>query len=269
MGTVHNEIQLLGIDLDLYETLTTKDCPSCHGGQNNDKAFTVTRLDEGLVYNCFRGTCGLSGFVPTRTRTPILTGEVVPKEPTFTPRIYSDPTVGLTAEQYVFLQNKYGLSMSELVTMRLKYNPNRRSFVFPIFNSEGGCVGVVDRSYSGRKPKSITYLEKDIPLMSFPYQFKLRDKGPIYLVEDQVSAVKVSRYGRAVSLLGCALSTRGVHLLMKLTNKIVFALDGDVTPHAIRLRKKYGACFKEISVLHLANDPKDTDDETLKGIFNR
>lgn len=266
MSKITDEVLLLGDKLEVYGTLSTSDCPSCRGGVSKDKAFSITRLEEGLVYNCFRGTCGISGFVPSRGNVSH-TGTLMPKEPTFKPNVYKYPTRGLTAEQYIILQNKFGLSMSEVTSMRVRFNPKGNSYVFPIYNSEGKAIGVVDRSYAGRRPKSLTYLEENSPLLAFPWQFGLRDKGTIYLVEDQVSALKVSRYARCVALLGCHLSEAAVRELMVLTDNIVFALDGDVTQQALRLRKKYSTCFSTIKVLHLLDDPKDMEDSQLKNVF--
>jgi len=280
MSNVDDEILILAKDLELGETISSSDCPSCDGGFKKDRAFTVTRVDQGYVYNCFRATCGLCGFVPTKRvakqrhhprTTQQRRGEHAPNKIStqkFEPRYYLDGIMSLDTKQKEYLQDKFTMSPSEIESTRVKYNPVRDTYVYPIRSSTGEKVGVVDRSYTGkRKPKAITYREMDRPLLHFPLQFSAMRKGPTYLVEDQMSATKVSRYANCVALLGCNLTDTGATVLQRVTDKIIFALDGDATNAALRLRNEYAGMFKYVGVIQLQKDPKDMDDETLKGTF--
>ena len=50
-----------GADLPLDGQSESIRCPFCEVLHENK--FSVKRVDEGFVYNCFRGKCGASGFV--------------------------------------------------------------------------------------------------------------------------------------------------------------------------------------------------------------
>lgn len=276
-STIDQEVELLGKDLEVDGTLSTSDCPMCHGGKHKDKAFTITRLNEGLIYNCFRASCECSGFVPTQYKFPVVIDKTnpvtvdVPKggeKKKFRPKYYEQRTIILTAEQKEWFGIQFGLTLKEIADMRITYNATRTSYAFPILNWRGFKLGTVDRAYWNRTPKAITYMEIDEPVLHFPYRFNITGKGPIFLVEDQISAQKVMRYANSAALLGSHLSPRAAQLLTGLTDHIVFALDADATERAIMLKRKYDFLFKEVSVVKLDCDPKDMDDERLKGIFS-
>jgi len=282
MSEIDNEILMMSKDLELGETFTTSSCPSCDGGIQKDRAFTITRMDQGYVYNCFRASCGLCGFVPTARPAKQTTGNnthksrgkaTKPKKTrakNFTPKMYTEGTININNTQSKYLQDKYTMSKAEIDSTRATYNLKRNTYVFPIYGRDGTKIGVVDRDYTnGRKPKAITYLEQNEPLLHFPLQFAVARGGPTYLVEDQLSATKVSRYANSVALLGCNLTDEGVQVLKNVTDSIIFALDGDATNAALRLRKKYAGIFKRVAVVQLVDDPKDMSDESLRGVFGR
>ena len=288
MSEVDDEVLIMAKDLELDETISTSDCPDCMGGFQKDRAFTITRVDQGYVYNCFRASCGLCGFVPTKrapatSRIPFVTQNNTSRRTpsqrvmrplnstqNFKPKYYVDGVIALTNEQKEFLEDRYSMSRAEIDSTKVRYNPMRGTYVYPIRSSTGERVGVVDRSYTGqRKPKSLTYREIDRPLLHFPLQYSAVRKGPTYLVEDQMSATKVSRYANCVALLGCNLTDAGATVLQRVTNKIIFALDGDATKAALRLRNEYAGMFKHVAVIQLKRDPKDCDDETLRIVFGQ
>ena len=264
---IAKEISLLGESLELGGTISSKDCPKCNGGLSNDKSFTVTRLEQGLIYNCFRASCECSGFVPSKK----LMIKLDPKERSkaFVARYYNKPTFGLSKDQKQFFIDTFYLTDTEVTANRLRYCPSMLSYVFTLFDEVGYVIGKQDRSYSDRKPKAINYWEKDRPNMHFPWTFGPDESGPIVLVEDIISSTKVCRHNRSVALLGTSVGEREIQLLMNLTDTIIFALDADATDKALKLKKKYQSCFKKCEVQILTKDPKDMTDGELKEAFDR
>ena len=51
------------LDLEEGRTLTT-DCPVCKG----KKKFTATRVDDMILYNCFRNSCTVKGVKKVTTK---------------------------------------------------------------------------------------------------------------------------------------------------------------------------------------------------------
>jgi len=272
MNTSHNqEILLLAQALAPFETDNSSSCPFCSGGISKDKSFSVTRVAEGVLYNCYRATCGESGFIPS-TKMQASVGTVYDTDgkknkalmKTFTPKIYKYSLVPLSIEQEVFFFNKFGLTHAEIKANDIKWSPARGSYAFPVFDYRGYTIGIMDRSYTGRKPKAIMYWEKDEPKMHFPQGGKHNKSTTIFLVEDHISAIKMSRYCRCVALLGTHLTDRAAVILNYLADNIVFCFDNDATNKAIKLAKHFSALFKGTEVLHLNKDPKDMTDKELK-----
>ena len=54
-----SDIQLLGSNLSEGETLRVI-CPFCSGGMSAERTLSITR-NEGLVWQCFRAKCGVTG----------------------------------------------------------------------------------------------------------------------------------------------------------------------------------------------------------------
>lgn len=275
-----SEVLLLGGDLELNGTLSTDSCPRCHGGLHHDKAFSITRFEDGLVYNCFRASCDCSGFVPLRRSKKV--GQPTSDVPSTAQHNkavanantnpYKEETQALGADQAAWLRARFNLTDKEVKDLRVTYNPKRQSFVFPVMMPSGGEVGKVDRVYGGkRKNKAILYREYQSPKIHFPWVFNvaMARADCIILVEDHISAGKVNRYHPSAALMGTSLGDKEVNMLKALTDRIIFALDKDATTNAIELKRKYSGVFKSIGVLSLQQDPKDMSDEVLKGTFDR
>lgn len=260
--STRTEIRLRAATLAIGQTLPLSICPFCNGGMSEEKSFSISRVEAGLLYHCYRATCANSGgFLAAEGAH--LSQAVSPKK-VFTPKVFKDRTQELSHAQVLFFQNKFGLTKEELEDNRIAYCPTRNSFVFPIHDIRGYNIGVVDRSYADRKPKSISHWEKDLPKLHFPYQ---KDRGDsIVLVEDTISAIKVCRYISAAALLGSHLSADVAEYLVSVgIKRVILALDPDAIKKALKIQKKYKALFpKGFEVKFLDKDPKDQTDAAIK-----
>lgn len=253
-------------DLSLNESKSIV-CPFCVEDWNRmnkpkewkpEKSMSITRAENGILYNCFRASCGAKGFIPS-----VYTGAFKVKKK---PRVYNYEVFNLGSHHLQFLVDKFDLTIFEIENNRIQYNPERSSYVLPIFNYVGNKIGVVDRSWLGRKPKAITYWENiDEYKIHFPIGWD-KNNGKIYLVEDQISAIKLSRYKSVAALLGSHLSWECADFLRTLTGNIVLALDNDALSKSLELRKKYLPMFDSIEILFLEKDPKDMNNEELRNL---
>jgi len=81
----------------------------------------------------------------------------------------------------------------------------------------------------------------------------------VWLVEDQMSAMRLAAYGeRAVALIGTELTQSKVYELQRnFVTRVNIALDADATTTAFKLAQQWGPAFKECRVTILTADIKD------------
>jgi len=160
--THHDEIRLLGNDLFPDETLPNVQCPECKGGHTHEKSFSITSTDDGFIYNCYRASCNMLGFVPAKGKVIGFVSQKAAGKPHIVPKkveykTFTKPTFKLTVDQYAWFQAQFGLTTKEIQDAGVSWCPETRSYIFPIYNRYGSQVGTVDRSWMGRSPKAITY----------------------------------------------------------------------------------------------------------------
>ena len=88
------------------------------------------------------------------------------------------------------------------------------------------------------------------------------------MVEDILSASKVSTLHKSVALLGHTLSIEQIKELRSQTEHLILMLDPDVFHKALTYKKRFGFYFRNFSVVLLSKDPKDTPKEELQEIIN-
>lgn len=250
-----DDIRMIGLGLSVGETANGQLCPFC--GAEDDKQLSVTRTEAGLLYICFRASCGKSGLVASSGGN--FTRRTGSK---FSPKYYKYPTTELSPEQKQFFYDSWGIEERELVDNRFVYNQTKNTFAYPIFDSGGDQFGIVDRSYNGRKPKAISYFEKDREKLHFPRTEQTGDTCVI--VEDHLSAIKVARHSPSVALLGCSWGNKEQKLLSYMYSRIILALDPKTEQQALRLRRKFSLDYKSFDIRILDKDPKDMTDQEIK-----
>jgi hypothetical protein len=271
MFLIQEIIKQEAISLPMGESMSIT-CPKCiedfeiQGRPSNtwnpNKSCSISRNKKGLLYKCHRASCGLSGF------TGSITFDKSIDKKQFKPKEYPYPTVALSNTQIKWFSNKYGLFKSEILKNKFRFNPERKSIVMPIFNYLNYDVGVVDRDFfNGRKPKAISYWFNDVTKVHFPrgwdYQQSSGKAIPVVIVEDILSAIKVSRYLPCIALLGSHLSDDVVHHLHKFFSKVLISLDDDAINNSLKAKRKYGVLFEDFKIIHTPQDPKDMSAKKL------
>lgn len=253
-----DDILKIGQGLRLGVTVTSV-CPFCLA--HHEKSFSVTRVKNGYLYRCWRVKCDRKGVIPVISLES-------PKEKEFVPSQYRGELTNPPPKVFDYFREEFGLGSEILKTQQVGYNKDRNTIAFPIFDSTGRCVGIVDRAYSWmgneREPKAITYWKEKVPMIHFPRFWNVSKSNRIVLVEDIVSANKVKHVANSGSLLGTNLSEEVVKLLLDLgIHRITLAFDPDATEKALKVMKKYQGVVK-ITVVSMAKDPKNTGYQTLK-----
>ncbi|MGB9793093.1 MAG: DNA primase, partial [Thermacetogeniaceae bacterium] len=141
--------------------------------------------------------------------------------------------------------------------------------VFPIFDSQGRCLGFGGRALGDEEPKYLNSAET--PVFSkgrvlYGINFAapaIREKGRVLVVEGYMDCISAHQYGFAntVASLGTAFTHEQARLLLRYTKDVILAFDRDAAGSAASLRgagylQELGA---KVSVLDLPSG-KDPDE---------
>jgi len=240
-------------------------CPWCRGGPSKDLAFSVTRKGSVALYKCHRATCGVSGNIDIGFTSSIDMPSASARKANKQHPIHLLEYLEVPSQIYQFLHKKYYITDDDIYSGGWKWIRNRDRLAMPIRGYDGRPVGIVARSFiKGVSPKAITYLHKPDAAIAAFYAPNY-ESHKLWVVEDQISAVRASEHVNTVALCGCNMST-GAAYAMKLGKftDLVLALDSDAFSKAIDLKIKYAELFKTIKVIKLPKDLKNMAPIELK-----
>jgi len=250
-----DEVRLHGADLSVGESMRTE-CPSC--GQ---QTLSITRDDEGLLYQCFRASCDTAGRASGRSLTRV---RKKPERVTH----YTGELLELDDPTSARLADLVGFDEGHLSVARPRLGDNGR-VAYPMLGPLGRRRGWVLRGYDGQYPKALNYPDgPDDPHTSW---YPRREDGwddEVWLVEDIPSAVRASRYVDCVALLGTSLPVPALAELCEYYNKVVWALDADATATALANHRRYSIFFESSRVAVLEQDLKNMSEADLRFLLS-
>jgi hypothetical protein len=243
----------------------------CKEGRGNDRLY-IKRTVDGYLFNCFH--CGKSGGIraasvegervtvrPTRHKTrPVPTGARLPADVTGEWGSWHPRARGLVV-RYITKQ--------EVADHGLLYSPSLRRVVLPVYDSLG-LVG-----YQTRKLFDDDGGGKYLTFTRRPQDFHMVCDGSernttVVIVEDALSAIKCSRYVASAALFGVSLKDSMLaRLARRYANYLIF-LDDDnaqVKMAALKIKRRL-TMFGDCAIISgVGCDPKECDDDTLKGLI--
>jgi len=259
---MNSDLRLIAETLALGET-HRGECPEC--GRRD--TFTMTRKDDGVVYNCYSAGCDLvpSGFGGATRSLVRSTG--ASSKPEFLP--LPNKLQELSDEQVQVLQNTVGFMAEHVRISGVLYAPERRRYAFPIYSPTWERRGYVLRSYDGGYPKSLTHREKDEHMLGW-FRATTTD-GLTVVVEDIPSAVRLAYHGiNAVAMCGGEIGEGPITELMEVSTSVRWAFDDDATRKAVAHHRRWRFYFEDSRVVELARDVKDMNEdeviELIKGM---
>lgn len=242
-------------------------CPQCRGGSQREKSLSVTRDGGQLKYLCHRAQCPTRGVVDTMSQI-------------CKPSVVSSITVlkkdwmeeALTPHLCKLMSTTIGLNESELAEVKVLVPPDR--LVLPVQLLDGSSTGAVHRKYDWLNPyvpgaKALNkVLDPAAPWIHFPKRTRDTYIDTLVLVEDVISAMKVSRVRPCASLMGTHLSDKVLRYLIEIgVQHLHIALDDDATNKAVAMRDRVGLHFTSCRVIILDKDAKDMNDTELQQTF--
>lgn len=231
-------------------------CPNCHSRDN------LGVWDDGSSW-CF----GCRTYTPPthtidRIKRIVTGGNRQVKEGIKLP----DDAMGGIPKHAMEWLSKYNLTKSEIIKLNLYYSPSRELLIFPFFDDQKTIIAWQGRYFGNKEkyPKYLTYGTKNM-LTMFPCANP--SSNTVSVVEDVISAIKVSRVMDAIALLGSHLSLETANRLSKLYSGLVIWLDPDKHKAGIEFQARYSPLFDSVKVVYTERDPKEYNTDEIKEIL--
>jgi hypothetical protein len=264
--------RLEAINLPVGSTLPNTICPVCGGGLSRRPTFAITRLSDKIAYCCYRASCEVRGYVDDGGRI-IPTGAANPAKPL---KPYTGKLVRLSGTDINYFWKRFEIP-ADVSDSKIRVGIHN-CYVLPIFNNVYRIVGHVLRqpAWKGNPgpvrhnpewtgAKSMTYMKEAAEPISF---YRGGDNDDWVIVEDQISAIKLSAYGcNSVALLGTHLNMPKAREIQRVAKRITIALDADATNKAFKMAKDYGLAFEKVKVVLMEQDVKDTPANEFYELF--
>jgi len=248
-------IKLEALSLGEDESITAL-CPNC--GRNK---LGITRREGSILYQCWRPSCNTKGVIGGSVGYS--EDKVKPPPPTF----FQKESSFLGRNFYEEYLSKYEIKLTTLRMEQFRKILGVAGISMNLFNGDGKYFGKTTK-YFGSGNKAMHYIEdKTQPMLHYTRNRCLENKDTVILVEDVLSAIKVTQYCniQGVALLGTTLNDDKVRALLKQGyKKVVLWLDWDAREKAHLLKRKYNLFFSEFHVLETLSDPKDLGHEYMK-----
>jgi hypothetical protein len=171
------------------------------------------------------------------------------------------------------LLDLYGLHFVEALGAGWRCEAGSGNLVVPVCSPLGVVRGVeVRRSkvqvphVSG--PKTEPYRVLDEPWLGW---YRTIDSGPVVLVEDAISALKVSRHFQVACLHGSHITLEMLLEILEITGvkqEIILALDRDATGKALKFIVEWRFLAPNFRAVPLSKDLKYSNDAEIKEILH-
>ena len=266
------------VGLEVGDSTRDVPCPHCGGGANKEKSFVVSRTNDGYVWVCHRASCGfrgastdsggerLSRLHEQRVGQPREVGKGVALHP------FEREVLPLPEEVEAYIRQRFGVC-----PQGTRFSDSGR-VLYPACDPHRRRWGWVARAYPefykgdmGTASKSIFYQDREAPFgLHFPTGIDYYGARRLVVVEDTLSAEKLVSIGvPSAALLGTNLS---FDVAARLSDELglqelIICLDFDALVKAGKLAKELSLAVRSLSVAVLKDDPKDTDEDTLREKF--
>jgi hypothetical protein len=243
-------------------------CPKCEGGSSKEASFVIWCSSPGSVgYKCYRDSCGNFGSLKHNHKIDWVA------KPATKHHKFPYQTEQVPIGWCKYLSEKYELSLPQILR-NFKWVSEVGGLYTPLIDATGGVWGA-QLKLLGKNPewpwigKVRTYKFKEAARISW---CNSKEPGPLVIVEDVISAVKLSRFTPSLALLGTSLSPQVAREISDMYSSVIFALDPDTwekdQPTSLALGKRYAHLFLSVNHWLLTEDPKDTPYERLEELLS-
>jgi len=247
----------------------------CSAGLDRKKRLYIKRLpDNSVVAYCHH--CGSSGYYTDkitnihRVVKPPLEESQSAKNLLLPKDVINDATQWpIDARGWLL---KYGITEKEIKEHGIVYSPSVDRLLFPLY-MDGNYIGWQGRSLTQDRdvPKYLTTVDSNNPSGNCGVYKHGPDSSTAVLVEDIISAIKVSRTADAIALLGSHPTSEVINWIANRYSNIYIWLDND-KPEVIKQQNKLASLFKvlvsgKVELILTDKDPKNHSDTEIKGLI--
>ena len=226
-------------------------CPECRRIGNDRSGDNLAVYSDGHTY-CYRCGHGTGRKSFTTTAKPNPTAIVLP----------ADVTTELPVEARSWL-GQYQLARLDLNRNHVMWSERWSRIIFPYFN-EAELLAWQGRYVGDDKTKAKWFSQGKIHEIIHPIGVKNRQA---VLVEDIVSAIKVSRYMGAIPIFGSSISTKQILRLKTICDILYVWLDKDIQQKAVKLSHTIGLLGLQSRTIITDLDPKLVEHEEIERIL--
>jgi hypothetical protein len=250
-------------------------CPVCDGGSSRELSMSVTKAGNKLLYKCHRASCNDSGSLVIHDEgehikvvNPHKNNNIKTQA-----KIFSGKLIPLSDGWYKYLWDNYNILGTSADSCGLKHTTDGR-LAMPIRSFHGIQTGLTlrnSRFKDNRFPKSKTYITNNVLWTGMAWYVTTEPvSDELFLVEDQLSAIRLASEGRmAAALLGTSINYNKLVDIQRFmatfskVGRIHLALDPDATPRAVQLWNEYRGVLP-LQVKYIAKDFKNMSTEEFR-----
>ena len=236
-------------------------CPKCRENGNDRSGNNLGVYSDG---HCFCYRCGyISGRkTVTRTEQPQSQRIVLP----------ADVTTELPFEARAWL-GQYQLARLDLNRNHVMWSERWSRIIFPYFNEnellawQGRYIpcGKNNTEINGKAPAK-WFSQGKIHEIIHPLQV---NKRKAMLVEDIVSAIKVSRVSGAIPIFGSSVSAKQILRLKTVVDEVWYWLDPDMRAKSVKMAKLSNLLGLPAHVIFSDKDPKEHTQDEIRIYLHR
>lgn len=167
--------------------------------------------------------------------------------------------------------SKYSITTEELIGNKVYWSNEKQQLIFTFWGNTGELLCWQARNFGPwAKTKYYTSGEPE-HLLPF-FHASGTPKGPLVVVEDCISAIKISRFTDAMPVLGSSLSLSKLKRLagvLEASRGILVWLDGNMFHKAQQMARRLQALGVDASAKYTELDPKEYDDSFIQKVLDK
>jgi len=228
-------------------------CPKCRELGNDRSGDNLAVYNDGHEY-CFR--CGyMAGRKSFTTSNP---------KPKATIALPADITTQLPVEARTWL-GQYSLARLDIQQHHIMWSEKWSRIIFPYFD-DTGLIAWQGRYVGTDKTKAKWFSQGKIHEIIHPIKVVKREA---ILVEDIVSAIKVSHFCGVIPIFGSTVSQQHMLRLKTLVDRVWYWLDPDMRTKNVKMAFTGNLLGLESSVIFSDKDPKEHTRDEIHEIIQR
>ena len=238
-------------------------CPLCKAEGRDNSWNNLAVYDDGHSY-CYSGHGIITG---NRTKLPSIDNNIT-EDNNSPPKIVLPSDVDINyPHNAIEWVGQYGITRNDLLSNNVLWSESRKRLIFPIYGQDE-LIAFQGR-YFGDDPEESK--KKWFGKGNLKDTFNIIGKGDsLVLVEDIVSAIKVSKVTQAMPLYGSYIGYERFKRISKLipqSTEVLIWLDPDKRSDSVTESRRGMMCGLTTRVIFSSKDPKEHSFEEIKEII--